>query len=55
MRGAGDLGAALGAAGEELVAAGGEPPVELGHEGEGGLGQDLVLAGEGLGVDGGRR
>ena len=53
--GAGDLGAALGAAGEELVTPGREPPVQLGHEGERRFGEDLFLPGQGLGVDDGQR
>ncbi|MGX1116847.1 hypothetical protein RKD37_002210 [Streptomyces ambofaciens] len=53
--GAGDLGAALGTAGEELVTPGREPPVQLGHEGERRIGEDLLLPGQGLGVDDGQR
>lgn len=53
--GAGDLGTALRAAGEEFVAPGREPPVQFGHEGEGRLGEDLLLPGQGLGVDDGQR
>lgn len=53
--GAGDLGAALAAAGEQLVATRRELPVQLGHEREGRVGQDLVLPGQGLGIDDGRR
>ncbi len=53
--GAGDLGAALRAAGEEFVTPGREPAVQLGHEGEGRLREDLLLPGQGLGVDDGQR
>lgn len=53
--GAGDLGAALGAAGEEFVTPGCEPPVQLGHEGQRRFGEDLLLPGQGLGVDDGQR
>ncbi|CAM5620989.1 hypothetical protein SCYAM73S_08178 [Streptomyces cyaneofuscatus] len=53
--GAGDLGAALGAPGEQLIAARRELPVQLGHEREGRVGQDLFLPGQGLGIDDGQR
>ena len=49
------IGVSLGTAGEELVTPGREPPVQLGHEGECRFGEDLLLPGQGFGVDDGQR